>query len=339
MTEGWRNSTVVDDAGVSLVEAMMALALTLLVLGGVFELLTPATALHRMLPEAAMAQQRLRYAFDRLFGDLMTAGRGPSEQAPGRLGRFLPPIVPYRLGRRASPHAHRRPMTDGVSILSVSRQAGAEATTRGPLSGQTATIELAVGPGCRPPACGHRTRDMVLVFDESGAWELFRVSGVSGARLTVERVHATDTAFAAGAVVAPVQLSHYYLDRDRVQLRRHDGWQADFPLVDQLVHLGFHFLGVTAGPNRCERPATAGQLVDIHLSELNDGPWCGPAALPFDGDLLRIRSVVVTVRVQTGVSELRGVDPRLFARPGSARGGRGWVPDLEVTFTVAPPNL
>lgn len=230
-------------------------------------------------------------------------------------------------------------MTDGVTLLSVSRHAGAEATIRGPLTGQVATIELAAGPGCPPPACGHRTRDMVLVFDHEGAWELFRVTGVSAGQLSVARVHATNTAFAAGAVVAPVRLSHYYFDRDRVQLRLHDGWQADFPLVDQVVHLGFHFLGVMPGPDRCERQPTTRPLVDIPFRELNDGPWCGPAALPFDGDLLRIRSVVVTIRVQTGASELRGLDPRLFARPGSAPGGRGWVPDLEVTFTVAPPNL
>ncbi len=333
-TPGW-----VDEPGLSLVETVMALALTLLVFGGLFELVRPAAGLQWALPEGAMVQQRVRYAFDRLFRDLMTAGRGPAEYAPGRLGRFLPPLVPYRLGRRAPSDAHRSPLVDGVSILSVPRDGGSEAITRGPIAGPSATVELAGGPGCRLPACGHRVRDMVLVFDALGAWELFRVSGVAGLQLTVERVHATATTFAAGAVVTPVQLSHYYLDPEQAQLRHHDGWQADFPVVDQLVQVGFHFRGASAGPNRCERPATSGQLVDLPLSEFSDGPWCGTAGLPFDGDLLRIRTVVVTVRAQTGVPELRGLDPRLFARPGSAPGGRGWVPDHAVTFTVSPPNL
>jgi hypothetical protein len=323
----------------SLVETVVALALTLLVMASVFELASPAASLFRSVPEAAVVQQRLRYSFDRLFSDLMKAGRGTTEQRPGRLGRFLPPVVPYRLGRRAAGDAHRRPVADAVTVLSVSRDGGAETTTLGPIAGAATTVELAAEPGCRRPACGHRVRDMVLVFDEQGDWELFRVTAATAMRLALERVHATSTAFAAGAVIAPVNLDHYYFDARQAQLRHYDGWRADFPLVDQFVRLRFRFQGVAPGPTPCRPSPTVGPLVDIDLPRLRDGPWCGPSGLPFDADLLRIRVVVVTLRVQSGASELRGVDPRLFARPGSASGGRGTVPDHEVTFTLAPPNL
>ena len=84
-----------DHAGLSLVEVVMALALTLLVTGSLLELVLPATALHRVLPEATAVEQRLRYAFDRLFAGLVRAGRGTTEYAPGRLGRFLPAIAPF----------------------------------------------------------------------------------------------------------------------------------------------------------------------------------------------------------------------------------------------------
>lgn len=84
-----------DHAGLSLVEVVMALALTLLVTGSLLELVLPSTALHRVLPKAAAVEQRLRYAFDRLFADFVTAGRGTTEYAPGRLGRFFPATAPF----------------------------------------------------------------------------------------------------------------------------------------------------------------------------------------------------------------------------------------------------
>ena len=329
-----------DNTGLSLVEVVIALALTLLVTGSLLELVIPATALHRVLPEAAAMEQRLRYAFDRLFADLVTAGRGTTEYASGRLGRFLPPVAPYRMGRRAAGDVHRHPVSDAVSVLSVVRRAGAETTILDPIAGATTSVRLSSGLGCAQPACGHRARDMVVVFNERGVWELFRVTGVAAARLILKRVHATGTAFGAGAVLAPVDFNHYYFDPERAQLRHYDGWEGDFPVVDQLVDLRIEFRGVMSGAVACQpAPPPVGQLVDIDLLELGDGPWCGPSGLPFDAGLLRILAVTVTLRVQSAASELRGADPRLFARPGSAPGGRGSVPDREVTFTVAPPNL
>lgn len=337
---GWSSGAQTDHAGLSLVEVVLAVALTLLVTGSVLELVVPATALYRALPEAAAVQQRLRYAFDRLFADLAAAGRGTTEYAPGNLGRFLPPIAPYRLGRRAAGDTHRHPASDAVSVLSVAARRGAEATILDPIAGATTSVGLSRGPGCVRPACGYRARDMVVVFDERGAWELFRVTDVAATRLVLERVHATATTFEPGAVLAPVDFSHYYYDAERAQLRHYDGWEGDFPVADQLVDLHIDFLGVMLGPVLCESPpASVGTLVNINLSELGDGPWCGPSGLPFDADLLRIRAVVVTLRFQSAASELRGANPRLFARPGSALGGRGSVPDHEVTFTVTPPNL
>ena len=204
-------------------------------------------------------------------------------------------------------------------------------------------VQLDPGPACAPPTCGYRARDLVLVFDEHGAWELFRVTGTGAMTLSLERAHATATMFAPGAVVAPVELHHYYADTARSQLRHYDGWQGDFPVVDDLVDLRFRFFGdAAAGAPVCQGhapPAVGGPLVEIGLGKLIDGSWCGPAGLPFDADLLRIRAVAVVLRVQSAVEELRGADPRLFARPGPTAGRRGFVPDHAVSFTVAPRNL
>ena len=330
-------------AGLSLLETVMALALTLLVLGALFELASPAASLNRSLLETANVQQRLRHAFDRLHTDLLAAGRGTVLVSPGPLGRFLPPVVPYRLGLRADDGEHRRARSSAVTTLSVSRTSGSETTTLSPIAGLAPAVRLDPGPGCPPPACGYSARDLVLVFDEHGAWELFRVTGTGPMTLALERAHATATRFAPGAVVAPVELHHYYADAERSQLRHYDGWRGDFPLVDDLVGLRFRFFGdasVAAPVCRGLAPAAGGgPAVEIGLAELRDGPWCGPAGLPFDADLLRIRAVAVDLRVQSAVEELRGADPRLFARPGPRPGGRGLVPDHAVSFMVAPRNM
>ena len=335
--------TLQREAGLSLLETVMALALTLLVLGALFELASPVASVNRSLPETANVQQRLRHAFDRLHTDLLAAGRGTVLVSPGPLGRFLPPVVPYRLGLRADDGEHRRARSSAVTTLSVSLTSGSETTILSPIVGPAPVVRLDPGLGCAPPSCGYGARDLVLVFDEHGAWELFRVTGTGAMTLALERAHATATVFAPGAVVAPVELHHYYADAERSQLRHYDGWQGDFPLVDDLADLRFRFFGdAAAGAPVCEGPtpaAAGGSLVEIGLAELTDGLWCGPAGLPFDADLLRIRAVAVDLRLQSAVEELRGADPRLFARPGPAPGGRGLVPDHAVSFMVAPRNL
>jgi hypothetical protein len=96
--------------------------------------------------------------------------------------------------------------------------------------------------------------------------------------------------------------------------------------------------------------APAGTLVPIPYSELNDGPWCPGFSnskgdeLPnrFDADLLRIRKVRVTIRVQVGSESLRGANPvgqTLFINPGSSRTAEGFIPDQEIRFEVTPRNM
>jgi prepilin-type N-terminal cleavage/methylation domain-containing protein len=90
-----------------------------------------------------------------------------------------------------------------------------------------------------------------------------------------------------------------------------------------------------------------GTLVSMPLPALGDGPWCPGGAtadgLPlgsrYDADLLRVRRVRVSLRVQAGSASLRGADPSWFTHPGSARVADRMVPDQEVQFDVAPRNL
>jgi prepilin-type N-terminal cleavage/methylation domain-containing protein len=85
----------------------------------------------------------------------------------------------------------------------------------------------------------------------------------------------------------------------------------------------------------------AGTLVSLTDRQLTDGPWCPDDANPhrFDADLLRIRKVSVTLRVESAVSELRGPAGPLFTRGGTSRTVSRWLPDQEVRFEVSPRNL
>jgi hypothetical protein len=156
----------------------------------------------------------------------------------------------------------------------------------------------------------------------------------------------------------------YYSDPNPPMLRR--------PGVDQTMTYGPKppALGVTNGawpagenctvkvvggqqvPRLATLGAPNGGLVKLNDSSdpnsplLTDGPWC-PAGTKtgnaFDADLLRVRKVRVTIRVQTGNAALRGpatglADAR-FTNAGTSTGGYKLVPDQAIRFDVSPRNL
>jgi hypothetical protein len=80
---------------------------------------------------------------------------------------------------------------------------------------------------------------------------------------------------------------------------------------------------------------------------LTDGPWCPAdknsdgADLPnkYDADMLRVRQVRITLRVQVAKAMLRGPAGILFRHAGTSHSGERFVPDQEIRFDVAPRNL
>ncbi len=82
-------------------------------------------------------------------------------------------------------------------------------------------------------------------------------------------------------------------------------------------------------------------LVRLTQAQLTDGPWCPDGAAPgrYDADLLRIRKVRVTIRVQASDAKFRGGSGSLFTRAGRSRSAQMFLPDQEIKFDVAPRNL
>jgi len=85
----------------------------------------------------------------------------------------------------------------------------------------------------------------------------------------------------------------------------------------------------------------SGSVVELPPAMLTDGPWCPDAGARnrFDADLLRIRRVRFTLRVQTAMASLRGPAGLLFTHGGVSRAAGRTVPDIEVSLDVTPRNL
>jgi hypothetical protein len=163
---------------------------------------------------------------------------------------------------------------------------------------------------------------------------------------------------AIGTRAVPIKQRVYYFDAAASRLMLYDGYLTDAVVAENIVSVRFqYFLDPSArsAPRPPDGAATcldgAGSARTAQLLEpgelllrpagsrlLTDGPLCGVAPHRFDGDLLRVRRVRVTIRAQAADSALRGSGSD-FMIPGVSTGVASDVPDIEVTFDVTPRNL
>ena len=381
------------DGGFTLVEMLVSLGIMMVVMAGVFTVFNPAQGAFRTQPEVADLQQRLRLAVAEVSDGLRNAGAGSYRgQGGGPLNAILAPILPYRLGSTASdpPNTFR---DSAITAIRVPADA-AESTAAAPIATTTSDIQVTTGTGCPPgaPACGFRVGDRVLVFTDSGLYDTFTVTGITGENTLQHASDVLSRPYPAGVQLVEIVMDTYYLrnpdDGSTPQLMHYDGFETDEPVVDDVVALQFEYLGdpapaalvrspaeaigpwTTYGPKppmpgldnagdswpaseNCLFAVAAGQqvprltslgtgsLVPLTAAQLRNGPWCPDEASPsrFDADLLRIRTVRVTVRLQTGVDTLRGADAVFFARPGLGTDSSRLVPDQQIRFDISPRNV
>ncbi|MCX6551356.1 MAG: prepilin-type N-terminal cleavage/methylation domain-containing protein [Acidobacteria bacterium] len=327
---------------------------------------------------------------------VVMAGAGSYRSAmKGSLNTVLAPIVPYRLGTTTpDPQAGTFFRSDAMTVMYITSDAP-DTSLAVAMSSPTSAITLAADSSCSPGAavCGFATGDRVLIYNDSGGFDTFTITGTTPASNIIQ--HASDTlsrAYGAGSRVARITMRTFSLltntSTSTYQLVQFDGYQNELPLVDNVVALRFDYFGepavpeLTADPSALDGPWTtygpkppvigtdntadswpAGEnctfkvlsgsqvsrlsslgtmtLVPLSQAMLTDGPWCPDQTSPnrYDADLLRVRKVRVTLRVQTGQSALRGAAGTLFTRAGLAKEGSRLVPDQEVVFDVAPRNL
>ena len=114
-----------------------------------------------------------------------------------------------------------------------------------------------------------------------------------------------------------------------------------YPVGENCVFLMDPLTGLQA-PRLPVLDADAGEtLVRLTAAQFADGPWCPDEsnANRWDADLLRVRMVAVTLRMQSANAALRGPAGLLFAHGGTSPGGSRWLPDIQVSFQVTPRNL
>jgi prepilin-type N-terminal cleavage/methylation domain-containing protein len=383
-------------SGFTLIEVLVATALLLIVMAAVFRATSPLQRGFSVEPETADLQQRLRVAVDALSNELLMAGAGSDRgRRAGSLNYFFAPVVPYRRGLR-NPDQPGTYRGDTITIVYATGGA-AQATISLAMTAQSGDATLGLEAGCpvNDLLCGFKAGMNVLIFDDTGSFDAFTVTGVQGSLLHLQHNFRDDPrSYPPGSTIVEASIRTYYLKADAAtdmyQLMQYDGGRgADVPVVDHLVGLAFDYFGeaqppqmrrtlddpigpwTTYGPtppaadvSATAYPAgencvfalgalpnpvprlgslTAGSPSLVHLTpaQLTDGPWCPDATSPnrYDADLLRIRKISVTVRVEAAVAALRGPAGRLFSRGGTSDGGARMVPDQEVRLQISPRNL
>lgn len=290
--------------GFSLIELIISTAIAMAVLGAAFQLMNQAHAAFYSEPEAADASQKARMVVDSMTRDLIAAG--------ALLSPRVPRLAPFRRGV-LGPDPPGSFYDDRVSVVYALPRAAT--TVVNGVADQWNQLLVADQSGCPPgnPLCGFRVDDLAIVFDETGAHDLFRIIRIEpGPPASLVGNVSLSKLYGPGASVTVAVSATYWLDVDRATgagiVRKYDGDRTDAPLVDDVGGLAFEYFG-------------DGGKIDA--ARLRDGPWLPDAvsANRYDSDLLVVRRIRATVRLRSA--------RRLLAAPGFET----------VRFDVAPRNV
>jgi hypothetical protein len=197
----------------------------------------------------------------------------------------------------------------------------------------------------------------VLILDGTGIHDVFTVTGAANDVLELRHQGRTHQGYEAGSTIVQAARRTVYLSGSQLRLILA---QTDVPLVDNVTSLRFEYFGDPQPPRTPKPPRgtanclydAAGDLAGLPVlsqadgglaalpgSVLTDGPWCGTGENEYDADLLRVRKIRVTLRMQAANPALRGglAADGITQRYGA--GGERYVPDHILTFDITPRNL
>jgi hypothetical protein len=271
-------STVSRERGFTLVELLVSTTVTLCATAALLAVVNPARGLFTAEMEASDMQQRLRVSHEILFNELIMAGAGADFGADrGPLTDGFAAILPYHQARGNGdpPGSVRR---DAITVMYIPSTKAAQTTIALPQPARSGAVRVDITPGCGliDAACGLSRATLAIVYDSTGAFDVFKITGVQGSMVQLQ--HTLDdslTVYPAGSRIAQAVVGSYFLKTDSLtgvsQLMRDDGDGGPVvPLVDHVVGLTFDYLG-TALPPRMRK-----SVVDPA------GPWTtyGPKPPP-----------------------------------------------------------
>jgi len=352
-----------SERGFSLLELLVSTAIMMVVTGAIFAMVNPSQGTAKAQPEVSDIQQRMRIGSDTLFKELMMAGAGPYFGArTGSLLNFFAPVMPRRLGYEA-PDDTRSAASDRLT-LSYIPNSYSQTTIDKAMPPNSSEMKVTYPPNCQVPKelCGFEEGMTVIIFDNTGHWDTFTLTQVQDAAGHLQHHgQMLNYTYEAGSTITVAVSYTYFRDANTNQLMRYDGYKTTIPIVDNVVDLKFEYFGDPAPPTKPDPgvggaanclydamhnlvglptlAADEGSLAILPLEQLKDGPWCGGGDNEFDADLLRVRKVRVTLRMQASDVSVRGTNPLLFLNPGRATQSMAMVPDYVVRFDITPRNM
>jgi hypothetical protein len=334
----------------------------LVVTGAIFGLMNPAQGMSQAAPEVADLQQRMRVGTDALFKELVMAGAG-TYQGPvtGSLVNFFAPVLPRRLGR-INPDLPTVFRPDTITLTYIPNTYS-QTTISKSMPPNSNELKVHDQPNCPQgeQLCGFQEGMVVIIFDSAGHFDTFEITKVQDSAGHLQHQgQDLNYGFDEGASVTQAMSSTIYLNQTTKQLMKYDGGTNDRPIADNVVDLQISYFGDPNPPLKPKPPSGEanclydasgnyigpgvlptldGSLSALTPAMLTDGPFCGAGYTRFDPDLLRIRKVRVTLRMQVANAQLRGTNTTLWRNPGKAQAAEKLVPDYTVSFEVTPRNL
>jgi len=176
------------DAGVSIVEALIAMSIALCIMATTLTMVSGLQRGFASQGERADMQQRIRVASDALYTNLVMAGAGAYQGAySGPLDFFVAAVMPFRQGAiGADPPGTFK--SDTLTVVYLSPAGAPPTTIRQPLPAQSSSALLNVDVGCPPgdPVCGFAAGMDVMVFDETASYDTFRITNAQGGMLQLQ---------------------------------------------------------------------------------------------------------------------------------------------------------
>jgi len=202
-----------DRRGFTIVELLVAMAVTTTAAGVLLSLIVAGQRLARMQPEAADQQQRARIAVETIGSELARAGAG-LDRGPlaGPLSRYFPPVASAPDG--------------GFTVWYVSPRGGQALLARA--LPETATDAIV-------DAAGFSIGTTTILIDGGGCHDVARIDDVAPSALVL-RAATRHCAYAAGAWIGEGEVRTYLVDRSSRQLlRRDEATGLSLPVLDNVA--------------------------------------------------------------------------------------------------------
>ena len=209
--------------GFSLLELLIAMALTTTTAGALLSLVVAGQSIARLQPDAADVQQRARIATQVLATELSRAGAGPdSGVLAGPLAAHFAPVSPSADG--------------GLTIWYVS--GAAQGTLTATLGVDDVGASVALDGSCAAASCGFAANTTAVIFDNSGCHDLARIDAAAPAGLLFAASPPRACAYAAGAAIAQGEVRTFRVDPvARQLLRRDEATGISVPISDNVADM------------------------------------------------------------------------------------------------------